>query len=215
MLAFSAEDVYRVTGLTQRQLAYWDKTVFFAPEHADPERRAFTRVYSFRDIVGLRTISKLLGEGIPTAELRKLGRWLAERAEEWSETPWASLTFYVGGRHVYFDDPRRQVRRAGVPPEQTAMPVEMKKIVHEVRQEVGRLRERTREEIGRVSQRRNVVHNAAVVAGTRVPTAAVWEFRQAGYETDAIIREYPRLTPKDIEAAIEFEEERRPRKVAG
>jgi uncharacterized protein (DUF433 family) len=214
LLAFSAEDVCRVTNLTARQLAYWDRVGFFAPEHGDPERRAFSRVYSFRDLVGLRTISKLLREGIPTSELRQLGKWLSERVGEWSEAPWANLTFYVGGKHLYFEDPALGVRRAGVPAEQTAMPVEMKKIVHEVRQEVSRLRERTEDEFGQVSQRRNVVHNAVVLAGTRIPTSAIWEFSHAGYDTKAIIREYPRLTSEDVKAAIRFEEERRLKKRA-
>jgi len=55
ILAFSADDVCRVTGLSQRQLAYWDKTGFFAPEFASPKERPFARVYSFRDVVGLRS----------------------------------------------------------------------------------------------------------------------------------------------------------------
>jgi uncharacterized protein (DUF433 family) len=52
------------------------------------------------------------------------------------------------------------------------------------------------------------VHNAWVVAGTRIPTEAIWNFHAAGYDAEAIIREYPRLTPDDVRAAIDFESRR-------
>ena len=38
---------------------------------------------------------------------------------------------------------------------------------------------------------------------------AVWNFHQAGYDTQAILREYPRLTAIDIRNAIAYEHERR------
>jgi uncharacterized protein (DUF433 family) len=54
-LAFTAENVCKLTGLSARQLAYWDATDFFSPELLDEHRRrAFGRLYSFRDVVGLR-----------------------------------------------------------------------------------------------------------------------------------------------------------------
>ncbi len=58
---------------------------------------------------------------------------------------------------------------------------------------------------------RYVVHNAAVLAGTRVPTAAVWNLANAGSDTDAIIREYPRLRAEDVEAALTYESKRHAR----
>jgi uncharacterized protein (DUF433 family) len=72
-----------------------------------------------------------------------------------------------------------------------------------------RLRARQPEEIGQVRRNRYVVHNAWVVAGTRIPTAAIWNFHQAGYNPEQIISEYPRLTHADVQAAIEFETSRR------
>jgi uncharacterized protein (DUF433 family) len=40
-----------------------------------------------------------------------------------------------------------------------------------------------------------------VLAGTRIPVATVQRYLDAGYDTAAIIREYPSLTPADVEAA--------------
>ena len=53
--------------------------------------------------------------------------------------------------------------------------------------------------------------NAPVLAGTRIPTSAVWSFHEDGYTTEQIIDQYPRLYPDDIRAAIAFEQERRAR----
>jgi len=58
--AFSADQVVRLTGLTMRQLAYWDDLGFFQPQYAAEDRRSpYSRIYSFKDVVGLRTLSVL------------------------------------------------------------------------------------------------------------------------------------------------------------
>lgn len=58
--AFSAEHVVKLTGLSQSQLRYWDRTGFFQPEYASENRRSpFSRVYSFQNVAGLRTLGIL------------------------------------------------------------------------------------------------------------------------------------------------------------
>ena len=66
------------------------------------------------------------------------------------------------------------------------------------------------DQIGKLSRNRYVVHNAWVVCGTRIPTTAIWNYHVAGYAPEAIVQEYPRLTPADVRAAIEFEMQRQP-----
>jgi uncharacterized protein (DUF433 family) len=63
--------------------------------------------------------------------------------------------------------------------------------------------------VGQIVRNRHVVHNAWSVAGTRIPTEAIWNFHQAGYSAKTIIREYPRLKAKDVVAAIKFEAKRK------
>ena len=206
ILGFSADQVCRLTGLTMRQLRYWDRSGFFSPRFGDRRaHRPYSRVYSFRDVVGLRALALLRNvHRVPLQELRAVGARLAEQFD----APWASLTFYVAGRRVFFDDPRTGVRmdvRTG----QTVFPFAMLRIAREMQDEVGRLRERDPGDVGRVVRHRYLVHNEPVLAGTRIPTTAVWNFHHAGYDTEAIIAEYPRLTPVDVRAAISYEEQRR------
>src|SRR4051794_10446481 len=102
LLAFTTEHVCRLTSLSVGQVRYWDKTGFFSPTRMDGVRRAFSRIYSFRDVVGLRTISILRNEHhVPLQQLRRIGEWL--RAHH--ETPWSSLRFGLAGKEIVFFDP--------------------------------------------------------------------------------------------------------------
>lgn len=210
MLAFGIETTSRLTGLSVRQLRYWDETGVFSPQFADEDRSLpHSRVYSFRDLVGLRTLAQLR-ERVSLQELRKLGPWLKERYE----TPWASLRFYVAGRQVFFDDPATGARVASSPPGQTALTIELQPIAQEMRAAVERLGERRPDEIGKITRRRHVMGNAPVLAGTRIPTSTIWNFHQAGYDAAGIVEQYPQLTAEDVRTALAYEEQRR-RKQAG
>lgn len=206
ILAFTAENVCRLTGLSSRQLGYWDQTDFFSPELLDEfKRRAFGRIYSFRDVVGLRTIAILRNKHrIPLQELRRVGAWLLGH----HETPWSSLRFALSGRKVVFSEPAggRFVEPLG--DGQTVIEFDLEPIAQDMRRAAEGLRNRADHQIGKVVRNRYVVHNAWVIAGTRIPTRAIWNFHRAGFGPLAIIREYPRLTPRDIQAAVQFEADR-------
>jgi DNA-binding transcriptional MerR regulator len=205
LLAFTSDNVCRLTGLSAHQLRYWDATDFFSPELLDDySRRAFGRIYSFRDVVGLRTIAVLRNKHrIPLQELRRVGEWLAAH----HETPWSSLRFALSGRKIVFAEGGTYVEPTSGG--QTVIEIELEPIASDMHREAQKLRERGQEQIGSVVRNRWVVHNAWVMAGTRIPTEAIWNFHQAGYDYAAIIREYPRLTPEDVRAAVEFEASRR------
>jgi DNA-binding transcriptional MerR regulator len=212
LLAFSAEQVRKLTGLSMRQLSYWDRIGFFSPRYADENRRrAYSRIYSFRDVVGLRTLSLLRNKhGVPLQELKKVGEWLRERYD----APWSSLKFYVSRRRVYFEDPDTGARIAGRPLGQVAFPFLLAEVEREVESAARELTERKPSDVGHISRNRHVVSNLPVLSGTRIPTSAVWSLHQAGYDTEAIVREYPLLTAEDVKAAIDHERQRQGRKKA-
>lgn len=207
LVAFTTEHVCKLTGLSTRRVRYWDKTGFFSPALVDGYRsRVFSRIYSFRDVVGLRTIAILRKEHrTPLQELRRVGQWLKREYQ----TPWSSLRFGLSGQRVIFFDP---ITGAATEPRgkgQTVFPIALEPIASEVRAAASRLTERQAEEVGQIVRTRYVVHNAWSLAGTRIPTEAIWNFHEAGYGVKRIIREYPRLTERDVEAAIEFEAKRK------
>jgi len=163
-------------------------------------------MYTFRDVVGLRTIAILRNvHKLPLQELRRVGAWLVQH----HETPWASLTLYVAGKAVLFEDPGSgqilSTRDGG----QSVLRIELERVASQTLEELAGLKARAPSEIGAIMQNRYVVRNLPVVAGTRVPTAAVWNLHSGGYSPADIIKEFPRLTAKDVAAAIEFERTRR------
>lgn len=197
--AFSADQVCDLTGLSKRQLAYWDRTDFFSPELVYQRRR----VYSFRNLVALRTIA-LLRRRVPLQELRKVGRWLSDHYE----APWSSLRFFVAGRAVVFREPETGLEMEPRT-RQRVLPVDLEAIADHLSRDVARIAKRRRRQIGRISQARGVVRNAYVIAGTRIPAAAVWNLHQAGFDVRRIRAEYPTLTDRDVRAAVSFERQRR------
>lgn len=203
LVAFTAEHVCRLTGLSARQVRYWDQTEFFSPTMVDGHgKRAFGRIYSFRDLVGLRTIAILRNQHkIPLQGLRHVGKWLRQH----HDTPWSSLRFGLAGSKVVFFDPKTGVATEPWGKGQQVLDIALEPIANEMREAAARLRDRQSDQIGQIVRNRFIVHNAWTLAGTRIPTQAIWNFHQAGYDTAAILKEYPRLTAKDIEAAIEFE----------
>ncbi len=209
--AFTTETVARLTGLSRRQLAYWDKTGFFSPTHLDRDRPGgpHSRIYSFRDLVGLRTIALLRSHGVTLQELRKVGAWLHQYESE----PWSRLRFATSGGKVYVREPQTGAMvRASKPAGQAVISWELETIANDTARA---LSERTDDQIGEIEHRRSVLNNAAVIAGTRIPTSMIFDFHAAGYSTAQILDEYPQLRPADIRAAVEFEERARTVKAAG
>lgn len=199
--AFSAEHVVRLTGLSHAQLRYWDDTEFFKPTYAFEKRRSpYSRVYSFRDVVGLRTLSILRkAHRIPLQNLRRVAKQLSQ----YDEAPWSTLTLYVFKKEVYFREPESEAVRSVLSGQYAQ--IRLRSIIHDVANEADKLRHRTSDQIGKIERHRYVAHNAWVVAGTRIPTKAIRLFSEAGYSSDGIIREYPLLTQLDISAALAHE----------
>ncbi len=201
--AFSAFHVCRLTGLSVRQLSYWDNTEFFSPYFAFENRSSpFSRVYSFEDLVGLRVIAILRNERkIPLQTLRKV----AEHLSQYNSRPWSGLVLYVAGKAVYFKEPDTDlIRKVGLPQNVFALAVDA--ITTDMQSKADALRIRRADQIGHIERHRNYVHNAWIVAGTRIPTKTIWRYHEAGYDAAAIIKDYPQLTPADVSSAISHEQ---------
>jgi uncharacterized protein (DUF433 family) len=195
--AFTSDQVVKLTGLTQRQLAYWDDLGFFQPQYAADDRRSpHSRIYSFTDVVGLRTLSVLKNKY--RCSLQHL-REVAAKLEVYSRTPWANLTLYVLKRKVHFDEPETG-KTVGVVDGQYAL-LPISSVMEDVRKEAEKLRERNPKQIGQIEKHKYVSHQADVISGTRIRVSTILNFIEAGYSTAQIVKEYPSLTEADIEAA--------------
>jgi uncharacterized protein (DUF433 family) len=197
---FTEDQAVALAGVTRRQLGYWRETDVFQPQiEADPEDFLFT----FRDLVGLRTLASLRRR-VSLQELRKVGRWLRKNYRD----PWSSLRFYIVGRRIQFDDPKSGRRLDTLPAGQVVVPIELRQVAKATKGAVLLFLRRSKKDVGQLRKTRGVARSATVVAGTRIPTSAIWSLHERG-GVDGILKEYPTLTRADVEAALSYERDRR------
>lgn len=197
--AFSEEQIERMVGLTKGRLRYWARTGFFKPSYVEEDARLpYSRFYSFKDIVALRTLEMLrVQNGVPLQQLRKVATTLSHLKDNlWTET-----TLFVINGQVSFVNPEN-----GKPQEvvsgQYLLGIPLSKVIEDTRNDVVEFRRRPINSVGRLSKNKSVLRNALVVAGTRIPVAAIVRLAEDGYSSEQIIEEYPDLAPEDVKAAL-------------
>ena len=79
-------------------------------------------------------------------------------------------------------------------------------VIQDVETRIAALRKRDTSQIGHVEKQKHVARNSSVIAGTRIPTAAIRRFREAGYSKEQILQQYPTLSPEDVDGALAYEE---------
>ncbi|TEB08654.1 hypothetical protein Psch_02221 [Pelotomaculum schinkii] len=67
---FRSSEVSVLTGLTQRQIDYWDRNGLFKPSLAQAAGRGSARFYSYLDLVELKIVKRLLDAGLSTKLLK-------------------------------------------------------------------------------------------------------------------------------------------------
>ena len=100
--AFSEEQTSALTRLPLTRLRYWARTGFFAPSYVGAGRGPYSKFYSFKDIVALRTLEMLrVRNGVPLQHLRKVAETLAHL----KDALWTKTKLRVWDRKVVFDEP--------------------------------------------------------------------------------------------------------------
>lgn len=70
--SFSTAEVAKVTGLTPRQLDWWDRRGFLSPSVAGAAGYGSRRRYSFTDVVKLRLAARLRAAGFGLPQVRRV-----------------------------------------------------------------------------------------------------------------------------------------------
>lgn len=96
-LGFRGPTASHAAGITYRQLDYWARTGLVAPEVRPAEGSGTQRLYSFRDILLLKVVKRLLDAGITLQQIRVAITHLRERGVE----DLTSVTLMSDGVSVY------------------------------------------------------------------------------------------------------------------
>lgn len=200
--AFSEAQVEYLTKLRKGRLRYWERTGFFAPSYLqgdESSKKKGVRIYSFRDIVALRTLEMLrVQNNVPLQHLRKV----AEKLSKSGLDVWARTTLWVMNRKVIFQPPG-----GGKPREvlsgQYVMDIPLSRVVEDTHKDILAMGRRKSEDIG-VIRKSSGISGGPVLAGTRIRVASVKRLAEDGYSIEAIRAEYPDLTVDDINAALAY-----------
>jgi DNA-binding transcriptional MerR regulator len=104
---FTSNEVVELTGITLRQLQWWDERGIVAPE-----REGHKRVYSPDDLAEVAVICDLRQRGFSLQKVRAVIRFLQrELGKRLVETVTAASEYHLltDGRHIYLEDSARAV----------------------------------------------------------------------------------------------------------
>ncbi|ANS77784.1 transcriptional regulator, MerR family [Serinicoccus hydrothermalis] len=96
-IGYRGPTVCGAAGVTYRQLDYWARTGLLEPSVRNPSGSGTQRLYSFRDILVLKIIKRLLDTGISLQQIRVAVNALRERGVQ----DLARITLMSDGASVY------------------------------------------------------------------------------------------------------------------
>ena len=198
---FSEDMASRLTGVSVRQLRYWDREDFFSPSMGYADRSvAYSRLYSFKDIVSLKILNTLRNDAhVSLQHLREVKAKLLALGD----ALWSATTLYVHNKRVAFVNPESDALEEIVSG-QGLLQIPLQVASNNMRDQINRLKERNPDQIGKIERKRKIASNQWVVAGTRIPVDSIKAFAAEGYSIERIKLEYPTLTEADIKAAIDY-----------
>lgn len=197
---YTDEQAARLGRISVDQVRYWDRTGFFTPSIAYENRRsAFSRIYSFDDVVALRVLGELRkAYGVPLQHLRRVRDKFAL-----PQSAWAEEEIFVHKKQVYFSNERGNFVNSETN-EETLPNIPIPRVMAEVRDDAERLGIRSEQSVGKKARSAPVARKAEVFEGTRIPIDTVAEYFKAGLSIDDILADYPTLRREDIKAAIKW-----------
>ena len=94
---YRVPEVCKLVGITYRQLDYWARTGLVNPSVREAGGSGTQRLYSFRDLVQLKVIKKLLDAGVSLQNVRKAVVYLRQHLG----TEPSSVTLMSDGARIY------------------------------------------------------------------------------------------------------------------
>jgi DNA-binding transcriptional MerR regulator len=101
-VGYRGPQVCKIVGITYRQLDYWARTDLVRPSINDANGSGTQRLYSYRDLVELKVVKRLLDAGISLQAARKAIEYLRTQLGE-----------DVAAAHLVIDGTRTVLARTG------------------------------------------------------------------------------------------------------
>jgi DNA-binding transcriptional MerR regulator len=159
---FTSEQVVALTGITPRQLQWWDERGIVVPA-----REGRNRLYSMDDLAEIAVVCQLRKKGFSLQRVRKIMRYLQrELGKRLVETVTAGSDYHLltDGKRIYLENSANQVIDILKNARQPIMAVCLSDAVREVHTEI-----RARAESARLSVRPRAVRNLAAGTESNLP----------------------------------------------
>ncbi len=99
-MSFNTKTAVKLTGLTPRQVDYWDRTHFIKPSVKEASGYGTGRLYSFEDIVQLKVAKTLIDKGVSLQKIRKAITYLKKNFPD-IKKPLAEMRFLTDGETIF------------------------------------------------------------------------------------------------------------------
>jgi len=96
---YKSQDVCKITGLTYKQLDYYDRTNFLKPSISQGIGYGSKRMYSFNDLLKLKVVKSLLDAGVSLHKVRKTKKYLELTGD--GDDDFLKVTLISDGNTVY------------------------------------------------------------------------------------------------------------------
>jgi DNA-binding transcriptional MerR regulator len=97
---FNTKTASKITGLSIRQIDYWDRTHFIKPSVNEASGYGSIRLYSFNDLVQLKVAKTLLDKGVSLQKIRKALIYLKKNMPG-IKKPLLEIRFLTDGDSVF------------------------------------------------------------------------------------------------------------------
>lgn len=196
----------RMTQTTSRKLSYWAETQLVTPQVH--RRNGGPSIFSYTDLLAIRTLERLRNSGLPLQRMRKAVRYFYDFLGRKSE--WWNLKMVVDNRDLLTIIPRDQspsgreeaviASRGG----QKVLEVIFADLVNDLL--AGGKLERFPEVKEYVTIDAKIQGGAPVIKNTRIKTTVLYMWHQYGLTTKQIADMYDGMDEESVTAAIEYEQ---------
>lgn len=137
-MAFNTKTVCNITGLTNRQVDYWDRTHFIKPSLKEASGYGTARLYSFNDLVQLKVAKTLIDKGLSLQKIRKAITYLKKNFPE-IDKPLAEMRFLTDGETVFVITRDKRAILDTLSGGQLVMAIALGDIIKDLKGEVGKI----------------------------------------------------------------------------
>ena len=150
---FTSADVVRLTGITPRQLQWWDERGIVRPQ-----REGRRRMYTAEDLAEVAVICALRRKGFPLQRIRRIVKFLQKefgRRLAGAVTSGSEYHMLTDGKRIYLENSQRQVIDILKNSRQPLLGICLSDAVREIRAEIFGRRPAQRQGVRRSGKRKS------------------------------------------------------------